>query len=205
MSTPAQPVPDNELIVRLIRAQDPEGGELLYQAYHRGLTFLARRYCPEQADDCVHDAIVAVLQQIKRGDLVKPEALPGYLVTIVKRIAWNKRSNVLRRETTGSAFDTLMNVVPDEQARPERAFEIKEQYRFLREGLKQLTPQQQEILTRFYLNAETPDAICQAMQLTETQFRLLKSRSKQKLHAAVQHFMRKPLATAHQMQIAAAV
>jgi DNA-directed RNA polymerase specialized sigma24 family protein len=71
----------------------------------------------------------------------------------------------------------------DDRADPERLLEIQERAKILREGLKSLKPQEQEILTRFYLKGETPEQICAAMKLTETQFRLNKSRSKQKLEA----------------------
>jgi DNA-directed RNA polymerase specialized sigma24 family protein len=35
-----------------------------------------------------------------------------------------------------------------------------------------------EVLVRFYLKEEDPDIICREMELTETQFRLIKSRAK---------------------------
>jgi hypothetical protein len=34
------------------------------------------------------------------------------------------------------------------------------------------------VLIRFYLDEQTPDVICRDMGLTETQFRLIKSRAK---------------------------
>jgi RNA polymerase sigma-70 factor (ECF subfamily) len=41
-----------------------------------------------------------------------------------------------------------------------------------------LSDRDREILTRFYLDEQTQEKICEDMSLTETQFRLLKSRAK---------------------------
>jgi DNA-directed RNA polymerase specialized sigma24 family protein len=48
----------------------------------------------------------------------------------------------------------------------------------MRSVLMRLTPKDREILTRFYLQEQPQEQICQEMKLTETQFRLLKSRAK---------------------------
>jgi DNA-directed RNA polymerase specialized sigma subunit len=44
--------------------------------------------------------------------------------------------------------------------------------------LGELSKRDREILTRFYLYEQTQEQICAEMSLTETQFRLLKSRAK---------------------------
>ena len=44
--------------------------------------------------------------------------------------------------------------------------------------LGELSERDREILTRFYLLEQSQDQICSEMALTETQFRLLKSRAK---------------------------
>ena len=44
--------------------------------------------------------------------------------------------------------------------------------------LEEISVRDKEILTRFYLRGQTQGKICREMQLTETQFRLLKSRAK---------------------------
>ena len=46
--------------------------------------------------------------------------------------------------------------------------------------LKTISARDREILTRFYLQEQSQEQICQEMSLTETQFRLLKSRAKAK-------------------------
>ena len=44
--------------------------------------------------------------------------------------------------------------------------------------LKGISRRDREILTRFYLQEQTQEQICSEMKLSETQFRLLKSRAK---------------------------
>jgi Sigma-70, region 4 len=44
--------------------------------------------------------------------------------------------------------------------------------------LRSLSERDREILTRFYLHEQSQEHICQEMSLSETQFRLLKSRAK---------------------------
>jgi RNA polymerase sigma-70 factor, ECF subfamily len=44
--------------------------------------------------------------------------------------------------------------------------------------LDRMTERDREILTRFYLYEQSQEQICEEMELSETQFRLLKSRAK---------------------------
>ena len=73
-----------EKIVELIVAGKPEGEELLYNTFARGLRYLAAKHCPEYADDVAHDAILAVTKQIRQGQLKTPAALPGYLSIVLE-------------------------------------------------------------------------------------------------------------------------
>jgi RNA polymerase sigma-70 factor, ECF subfamily len=172
-----------ESIVNLILAGDPRGEELLYSTFSRGLRFLAAKHCPEYADDCAHDAILTVTRQIRQGQLKTPAALPGYLNIVLKRTAWNKKMEAERLGANDEVFTTVVQTHSDDRNNPQRLLEIQERAQILREGLASLKPQEREILTRFYLKGQRPEEICEAMGLTDTQFRLNKSRSKQKLEA----------------------
>lgn len=129
----------------------------------------------------MHDTILTVTRQIKAGQLKTPAALPGYLNIVLKRTAWNKKLESERLGANDEVFSTVVQTRPDDKADPQHLLELEERAKILREGLKTLKPQEREILTRFYLSGERPEYICQQMNLTETQFRLNKSRSKQKL------------------------
>ena len=176
---------DNAEIVQLILDGNPSGEELLYRQYARGLLFLARRHSPEHADDCMQDTVVAVIQQIKAGKLITPAALPGYLSTILKRTAWTANQELKKRAGDEETFDIVVKTYVDERDDPSRSLEVKEQARLMKDGLQRLKPIECEILTRFYLQEQTREEICEAMNLTETQFRLLKCRSKQVLTRSI--------------------
>jgi len=182
-----------ESIVNLILSGDPKGDELLYSTFARGLRFLAWKHCPEHAEDCMHDTILTVSRQIKQGQLKAPSALPGYLNIVLKRAAWNKKVESERQGGNSEVFETVVQTRSDDRANPERLLEIEERARILREGLKSLKAHEQEILVRFYLKGQSQEFICQEMELTDTQFRLHKSRSKQKLEAFTAKRLRKPI------------
>jgi RNA polymerase sigma-70 factor (ECF subfamily) len=182
-----------ESIVSLILAGDPQGEELLYSTFSRGLRFLAAKHCPEYADDVAHDTILTVTKQIRQGQLKTPAALPGYLNIVLKRTAWNKKLESERLGANDEVFATVVQTRSDDRNNPQRLLEIEERARILREGLQSLKPQEREILTRFYLKGERPEVICEAMNLTDTQFRLNKSRSKQKLEAFTAKRLKTPI------------
>lgn len=55
---------------------------------------------------------------------------------------------------------------------------FQQRTQLLKRVLDELCNRDREILTRFYLYEQSQDQICLEMALTETQFRLLKSRAK---------------------------
>ena len=61
---------------------------------------------------------------------------------------------------------------------PERGAIERQNGQLAMRVLNSIAKRDREVLVRFYLQEQTPDEICQAMQLTETQFRLIKSRAK---------------------------
>jgi RNA polymerase sigma-70 factor (ECF subfamily) len=68
--------------------------------------------------------------------------------------------------------------VADPRENPEESAIFRERAELIQRVLGELTERDREILTRFYLNEQSQDQICTEMSLTETQFRLLKSRAK---------------------------
>lgn len=55
---------------------------------------------------------------------------------------------------------------------------LRQRIGLIRQVLGELSERDREILTRFYIDEQSQDQICSQMGLTETQFRLLKSRAK---------------------------
>jgi RNA polymerase sigma-70 factor (ECF subfamily) len=68
--------------------------------------------------------------------------------------------------------------VADPNGNPEEAAMFRQRRDLIGRVLGEMLDRDREILTRFYLQEESQDQICSEMALSETQFRLLKSRAK---------------------------
>jgi RNA polymerase sigma-70 factor, ECF subfamily len=68
--------------------------------------------------------------------------------------------------------------VIDAKSNPEQEAIAKQKKELMVSVLQSLSERDRNILIRFYLNEEPQEEICRDMSLTETQFRLLKSRAK---------------------------
>ena len=69
-------------------------------------------------------------------------------------------------------------IIADFGRDPENSIMDREEADLAYRVLKGLSRRDREILIRFYLREEPQEVICRQMKLTETQFRLLKSRAK---------------------------
>jgi len=165
-------------LVDRVRAGEADGLEELYQIFSRGIRFyLCRQLGPQELDDKVHDTFVVVVQAIQRGDLRDPQRLMGFVRTIVRRQVAAHIDKVVHDRREQLDLDSGIRIA-DPRGNPEQKAIFEQRTRMVRRVLGELSEKDREILTRFYLNEESQDRICQEMDLTETQFRLLKSRAK---------------------------
>jgi len=183
MATPKEVAPEgsgeNWLgLVESIKRGERSGMEELYRVFSRGVRFyLCRQLGPQDLDDKVHDTFVIVVQAIRKGELREPERLMGFVRTVVRRqvAAQIDRSVQSRREQ--AELETTTSV-SDHRNTPEEAA-IERQHEEVAEAvLRGISVRDREILTRFYLLEQGQEEICEEMNLSETQFRLLKSRAK---------------------------
>jgi RNA polymerase sigma-70 factor, ECF subfamily len=166
-----------ELVSRIQRG-DESGMEDLYRLFARGIRFyLCRQLGLQELDDKVHDTFLIVVQAIRRGDLREPDRLMGFVRTVVRRQVAAHIDQVVHSRRDELHLDVGVRVV-DGRRNPEQNMAFQQKVDFMLEILNQLSERDREILTRFYLHEETQEEICQEMNLTETQFRLLKSRAK---------------------------
>jgi RNA polymerase sigma-70 factor (ECF subfamily) len=166
-----------ELVGR-IQAGEDSGMEDLYALFARGIRFyLCRQLGVQELDDKVHDTFLIVVQAIRRGDLREPERLMGFVRTVVRRQVAAHIDQVVHSRRDELHLDVGVRVV-DRRHNPEQHMAFQQKVDFMREILRQLSDRDRDILTRFYLQEETQEEICGGMNLTETQFRLLKSRAK---------------------------
>jgi RNA polymerase sigma-70 factor (ECF subfamily) len=165
-------------LVERIRLEKTDGMEELYQLFSRGIRFyLCRQLGPQELDDKVHDTFVVVVQAIRRGELREPERLMGFVRTIVRRQVAAHIDKVVHNRREQAEFDSTVRVA-DPRGNPEEAAIFRQRIGLIRQVLGELSERDREILTRFYIEEQSQDLICSEMGLTETQFRLLKSRAK---------------------------
>ena len=165
-------------LVERIRSGETDGMEELYQLFLKGIRFyLCRQLGSQELDDKVHDTFVVVVQAIRRGELREPERLMGFVRTIVRRqvAAHIDRAVHLRKEQLD--VDSGLRIV-DPNTNPEESAIFQQRVDLIKRVMAELGDRDREILKRFYLQEQGQDQICSEMDLTETQFRLLKSRAK---------------------------
>lgn len=169
--------PDFSELVLRIAADDPSAIDELYRLLCRGIRFLlARQVGWQGADDKVHDTLVIVVQAIQKGTLRDPQRLMGFVQTVVRRQVTAHIGHAVRNRNGEN--DRNLGALPDHRDNPEESLEYRQKIELMKSVLRQLSAREQEILTRFYLHEQTPERICEEMSLTQTQFRLLKSKAK---------------------------
>lgn len=176
-STPSAEIDFVGLVERIRRA-DPTGMEDLYRIFSRGVRYyLCRQLGAQELEDKVHDTFLIVVQAIRRGDLREPEKLMGFIRTIVRRqVAAHIESAVQSRR---DKLDIELGVaLADDAYGPEENAILQQKAELMEKILRGLNQRDREILTRFYLDEQSQEQICEEMKLTDTQFRLLKSRAK---------------------------
>lgn len=181
-----QPESEWPELVRRVRTGDPAAMEDLYRVFTEGVRlYLWRQLGPQDLTDKVHDLFLIITQSIQSGELREPERLMGYVRTVVRRqVAGHIHiARLQRRHCHPLEFGTALL---DARSNPEHRV-IRMQYKDVaRRILSTMRQRDREILVRFYLNEQAPAEICREMELTQTQYRLLKSRAKARLEQLCQ-------------------
>jgi RNA polymerase sigma-70 factor, ECF subfamily len=168
------------VLVAQVKAGQDAGMEQLYRLFSRGIRYyLCRQLGPQELEDKVHDTFLIVVNAIKRGDLREPERLMGFVRTVVRRqvAAYIEQAVHTRREQADIESGIT---VADRKQNPEQEAMLRQKADLMKSALAALSQRDRDILVRFYLKEQPQEQICREMALTETQFRLLKSRAKAK-------------------------
>jgi RNA polymerase sigma factor (sigma-70 family) len=152
--------------------------EDLYRIFHKGIRFqLFRRLGPQDVDDRVHDIFLTITQSIRKGELREPDRLTGYVRTIVRRQIAMLINGAIQTRRTYTDLDSL-GALSDRRPNPEHSAIAQEHFELAARILQSLSRRDRDVLIRFYLREQSSGQICCEMKLTETQFRLIKSRAK---------------------------
>ncbi len=175
--SPSETIDWSELVAAVQRGEN-EGMERLYTVFARGVRFLLIRQLGYQdVEDKIHDIFLIVVNAIRRGELREPERLMGYVRTVVRRQVATHIDGLVQSRRDMSDVELSYKLI-DERDDPEAEVLGKQRFRIMEQILRAISRRDREILTRFYLQEQTQEQICTEMGLTETQFRLLKSRAK---------------------------
>lgn len=168
-----------ELVAQIASGDEKAMTALYVTIRRRHLHALAKSVGPEEAPDRVHNTWLICVEAIQRGRLRAPECLWAFVATVAHRqecAAIEERVRSRVRDVMSDGLEVI-----DDGPDPESEAIHAERTEIMRKQLEAMRPSDREILTRFYLEGQSPDQICREMGLSETQFRLLKSRGKSKL------------------------
>lgn len=163
-----------------IRGGDRTADAEFVEYFDKRLKYLVlRQVRSDDYADIAHDALLIVLSHIREGVLRDPAAIPGYLRTVTRReIAYWIWKRVNRHDSENLEEESAK--ILDTRSTPEQQVLLDERRDVMRHAIAELKPRDQEILTRFYLDEQKQEQICAEMNLSPTQFRLVKSRAKNK-------------------------
>lgn len=163
-------------LLRRVREGEQHAKGQLFDLLRNGIACLVSRQLGTQdSEDIVHDVYLIVLRAIEESRLRDPERLLAYTRVVTRRrIANGIRENVKRR-ARDSGVDP--EDLPASGSQEDHAVR-QEQVKIMNSLLLELKPKEREVLVRFYLKGESEERICREMELTATQFRLLKWRAK---------------------------
>jgi RNA polymerase sigma-70 factor (ECF subfamily) len=175
-SAPAGPQAKYAGLVERVQRGHPAALEELYGLAKNFTYFLMRQLGDEDLLDKVHDIFVTVAQSIRAGKLRDPERLIPFLTTVTRFYTYNQIDRRVHRRKRCGPIDDVNPVDP--RINLERAAYAKQRHIIAREILHSMPCRDRDVLERFYLAEQSKEQICHEMQLTPTQFRLLKSKAK---------------------------
>jgi len=170
-------------LVERIRSGNSIGMEELYGIFSRGVRYyLCRQLGLQELDDKVHDTFLIVVQAIQKGELRDANRLMGFVRTVVRRQVAAHIDDAVhsRRERVEIEPGAILT---DHRENPEQIAMGGERLDIMEQALREISRRDCEILTRFYLDGQPQEQVCREMGLSETQFRLLKSRAKARFGA----------------------
>jgi len=160
--------------------------------------FLSRTFRPfflcqlggQHADDLVADLFLIVLDSIRGRRLREPDCLNAYAFAIAQRLVARtiQRISAARRRERPSD-DSLCGDLDN----PETACQRTETVGLMHAVLGEMRASEREILRRFYLEEQPVEQIRSEMGLSANQFRLAKSRAKERFGVLGKQLLKAPI------------
>ena len=193
-SPDSQPFGSNSTsLVEGILAADERSIEHLFGVYKRDLVyFFARQFGSQDAEDLATETLTIVCEAIRAGSIREPDRLSGFVMTVARRLGFRvvqARIDSRRRERSIDHDPVVVNEILTSVESPENALLKTQQQNLMLRVLRTLSARDREVLERFYLHEQAPEKIRAEMGMTETQYRLTKSRAKAKFGELGQQLM----------------
>jgi|SRR5579884_199869 len=168
--------PTAENVVEMIRNGHPAGLEQLYALASNFTFFIMRQLGADELQDRVHDVFVTAAAAIAAGKLRDSQRLTPFLTTLTRFYTYGQIDRrVVRRKYTTSLDHAN---IADHAENAEQSVYKQQKLRMVREILDSMPKRDRDVLHRFYVQEQSKEQICREMNLTPTQFRLLKSKAK---------------------------
>lgn len=173
--------PDYSALATRVQNGDALAERELCDAVSLGLRRMIARSlgaCSPEVEDVAQDVMITCLSNLRAGMVRDPRCILGYIRTVMKRQIAAVIGKRMSARSKQSGTEASKCCLTDQGLNPEEESAAKERTALARTVLASLSPRDREIISRFYVDEQTADEICEAMSLTETEFRLVKSRAK---------------------------
>jgi RNA polymerase sigma-70 factor (ECF subfamily) len=202
---PAGDYADDDVLVKAISARDPLAFAYLMDCYHGQLVRLARQYVPSAAvaDEVVQETWLAVIEGIDRFE--QRSSLKTWLFRILVNVA--RTHGVKEGRSVPFAVgpeDDQPAVEPSRFRRfslrgrgawkepprpwgdPEQGAIDREMVDTIDRAIAQLSPDQREVITMRDILGWSSGEVCEALQLTDANQRVLLHRARSKVRATLE-------------------
>ncbi len=163
-----------ELAAR-IRAGDGPAESQLMSRFMAGVRVLLRRHAgrtPIAIEDLAQDVLGAVLEQLRKGGIRDAAALPAYIRTSAMHRLHAEQRAQKAAALSHESIDTEDARLVATNAHPADELDAARKARQVRELLNSLpVARDREVLQRFYLNEESCESICAALDIEADHFR----------------------------------
>jgi RNA polymerase sigma-70 factor (ECF subfamily) len=201
--------PEDALLVEGLRAGDEAAFAAVMRMYGRGMLRVAQMYVSSRAvaEDVVQEAWVGVLRGIGRFE--GRSSLKTWLYRIVANTAKTRgvreaRSVPFSSLGDGGDEDTVDPdrflgsgerfpghwAVPPQAWAPEGRLLAEETLEVVERAIDKLPPAQRAVITMRDVQGFTSEEVCNALDLTETNQRVLLHRARAKVRSALEEYMR---------------
>lgn len=166
-------------VVGNVRSGHPDGLDQLYRVFRILSGSLRRQVGYQDFEDRMHDMFIVVVEAIRDGRLREASALPSYIHGVARLSLCSHIGVRTRHERlSGSLRHWVTLRQPGET--PEDALLLREQRTLALRAIGTLAEVDREILLRFYMQGKSREQVQKELGLTDTQFRLRKTRAKQR-------------------------